>query len=124
MGYEQKFYIVDKSDSIRGFGEFAEMSYANVIAMFDYSKDNDFASFVDHNSVDTDCYFYADDGNTEVVIDNCGAPLREIGIGKLIQYLEDHPSDYRRHGVFLDILKAFEKVKDRFKHLVVLRYGH
>lgn len=124
MGYEQKFYIVDKSDSIRGFGEFAGMYYANVVAMFDYSTDSYFTSFVDHNSVDTDCYFYADDGNTEVVTDNCGDSLREIGIDKLIQYLEEHPSDYRRHDVFLDILKAFEKVKDRFKNLVVLRYGH
>ena len=124
MGYEQKFYIVEKHDDINGIEECNDKCWAEVISMFDYSKDYDLAEFVDTVGKDSNCYIYADDGNTEVFEDDYGDSLKEVDIDYLIGYLEQHEDDYRRYKPFLMLLKAFSECKGSFKDLVVLRYGH
>lgn len=124
MGYEQKFYIVVDHPTMKGLGECKDRTWAEVIAMYDYSKDNDFAGFIDRNGVDTDCYIYADDGNTEVYEDSCGEIMKEIEILDILQYLKNKNTDYRRHAPFVALLESFYNNKDRFPGLKILRYGH
>lgn len=118
MAYESKVYIVEKSDLLNDEGK----KYAHVIAIFDLCK---FEGFCDIFKTVTDCYFYADDGNTEVVEDKYGDPLVEATIEDVVKYLENYIEKehyYRRVAPVLGLLKAFKK--DDWNNLFVLHFGH
>lgn len=120
MGYESKFYIVEKSDlHIDKNGK----KWAKDIASFDMCKIG--ASSWLSRYPETEYYFYADDGNTEVVEDCYGDPLIEIPIDDLIEIIENDEKlkDYRRTAPFLALLKGFDQSKFN-NNLVVLHYGH
>ena len=93
------------------------------IASFDMSKIG--ASSWLSRYPETEYYIYADDGNTEIVEDAYGEPLREIPIDELIDILENDPEmqGYRRVEPFLALLKGFDQSKFD-NNLVVLHYGH
>ena len=73
----------------------------------------------------TDCFIYADDGNTEIVKDDYGDPLIEITINDLIEIFENDEElkDYRTTAPFLALLKGFDQSKFPYG-LFVLHYGH
>lgn len=120
MGYESTFYIVEKSDL---YNNKIGKKWAKDIASFDMCKIG--ASSWLSRYPETEYYFYADDGNTEVVEDCYGEPLKEIPISDLIDILENDPElqGYRRTEPFLALLKGFDQSKFN-NNLVVLHYGH
>lgn len=119
MGYESRLYVVDKTD-LPGY-EYPDHKYAQVVAMFDLGK----AEL--HNSMfrPTDCYIYASDGNTEIVADDYGDPLKELPIPEVIKLLEERKvkyPGYRRWQPCISLLKSFDG--RQWKNLVVLHYGY
>ena len=123
MGYESKLYVVEKSNTI--FPD-EEKRYCFVIAMFDLCKFYPLSKMLSQYP-DTDCYFYADDGDTQVLEDRYGSPLREIPIEDVIEILEcdlDNGSTYRRIYPLLSMLKDFQSHRDRWGELAVLHYGY
>ena len=124
MGYEQKFYFVDISRS-KGVSNCQDKNWAEVIAMFDYCKDSRLADFVRRVGKDSNCYIYADDGNTEVCVDDYGDPLMLIDVDYMLGYLAGNKDDeYRRYSLFYDMVKSFSENKSKFRNLAILRYGH
>lgn len=122
MGYESKIYIGEKSSIKDNDG----MTYVQVIAMFDMCKMGNLINVFDRK---TDCYFYADDGNTKVLEDKYGDALTEADIEDFIYVLEeavDSGEDYRRIFPLLSTLQTiYEQQKDgRWKNIVLLHYGY
>lgn len=68
MGYESKIYIVEKT-GIK-VHELGNKKRAEVIAVFNMSK---FPPFNDYFKTETDCFIYADDGNTKILKDEYAA---------------------------------------------------
>ena len=124
MGYESKLYVVEKS--MYDFSSDNGMKYCEVIAMFDLCKFYPLSRHIKKYPA-TECYFYADDGDTRVLEDKYGDPLREIPIEDVITILEEdliNGSDYRRISPLLVMLKDFQNHSDRWNELVVLHYGY
>lgn len=122
MGYESKIYIAEKSSLKDNDG----MTYVQVIAMFDMCKMGNLINVFDRK---TDCYFYADDGNTKVLEDKYGDALTEAEIEDFIYVLEeavDSGENYRRIFPLLSTLQTiYEQQKDgRWKNIVLLHYGY
>lgn len=120
MGYESRLYVVNKTTSKNFEGTHF---YAEKIATFDLSKTGEYDVF--HKYPATDCYIYADDGNTEILKDCYGEGLIEIPIPDAIKILEDliakYPN-YRRWQPCLSLLKGFNL--EQWDNLVVLHYGY
>lgn len=116
MGYESKLYVVDKHNWKGCDGKWGE-----VIASFDLCcVPINFAQYPA-----TDCYIFADDGNTEIREDKYGDPLKEIPIEDAIDMIEQAikiKDYYRRYRPCLELLKGFH-LSD-WENLVVLHYGH
>lgn len=124
MGYETKLYVVDK---YRKFPD-EEKRYAQVVAMFNMSKCY-FLSDVLRYEPKADCYFYADDGDTQVLEDRYGEPLRETTVETVIGLLEDaiaNGEDYRRIFPLLSALKTIQEQKQNgwWGDIAVLHYGY
>lgn len=123
MGYESRFYIVNKlpfGKKING----KQMFYAEKIAAFDMSVVRSISDVI-RDYPKTDCYIYADDGNTEIVKDDYDEELTEISVKDLIEITENaikRDDYYRRYAPFLNTLKGFN-TKD-WDNLVVLHYGY
>lgn len=122
MGYESKIYIGEKSSIKDNDG----MTYVQVIAMFDMCKMGNLINVFDRK---TNCYFYADDGNTKVLEDKYGDALTEAEIEDFIYVLEeaiDSGENYRRIFPLLSTLQTIhEQQKDgRWKNIVLLHYGY
>ena len=126
MGYESKIYIVKKHSRL-SIDE--DKSYAEVIAMFDLKKCSPINEFIAERLPATDCYIYADDGNTPIIEDCYGKPLREISVDKMIR-MKDKASPYyilfsgyttmRMLRAALDEMIKQDDVYDK----VCLHYGH
>lgn len=122
MGYESKIYIAEKGSMKDQNG----MTYVSVIAMFDMCKIGNLVNVFDKK---TDCYFYADDGNTEVLEDMYGDTLKEATVEDVINVLEeavDSGENYRRIFPLLSALKTIheQQMDGRWKEIVVLHYGY
>ena len=121
MGYESRLYIVEKGNI-----SFVEgMRGAFVVAMFDLSKMGTTFYEAVHKYQKTDCYFYADDGNTAVVEDKYGDPIIELPIVDMIHILKECKKEfpkYRRIDPAIKLLKSFDLTE--WKELVVLHYGY
>ena len=122
MGYESKIYIGEK----RGIKDNDGRTYVQVIAMFDMCKMGNLINVFDRK---TDCYFYADDGDTKVLEDKYGDALTESEIEDFIYVLEeavDSGENYRRIFPLLSTLQTiYEQQKDgRWKNIVLLHYGY
>ena len=119
MGYESKLYIVEKASKFPD----EEKRYCMVVAMFDLCKFYSLSMMLSQYP-DTDCYFYAEDGDTQVLEDKYGSPLKEIPIDDVIEILESNGSEYRRISPLLSLLKDFQHNKHRWGELAVLHYGY
>ena len=121
MGYESKLYVVDKKGRCEYYDS-KEKEYAEVIAMFDICKFNGFDGIF---KKETDCYIYADDGNTEILYDMYEKPLKEESVENVIEYLEKYKKEgeyYRRVDPLLALLKGFNV--SNWNNLVVLHFGY
>jgi len=123
MGYESRLYVVDKHKDMKN--EDLRLVWASVITVYDLSKaGEDFVSKV-RAFPDTDCYIYADDGNTRITEDCYGDKLKEIPLNEMIAILAYEigaNSYYRRFKPILGLLMAFNP--NDWDNLVVLHYGH
>ena len=126
MGYESKIYIVRKTTS-KGFDEAENKFYAQKIAEFNMCKFPALADSLRYKPI-TDCYIYADDGNTPIVEDCYGEPLTEATPQFVVECLEKYIAgggDYYRVYPLLACLKAFEERKVQWgDDLVVLHFGY
>lgn len=126
MGYESRLYVVKKGLFEKGIeinGSIKRMTYAEKIAEFNLCKVYAVSDKMRRYNY-TDCYFFSDDGQTEVVLDCYGEQLKEIPIDDAIRILEDASAvdDYRRYKPCINMLKAFDPVE--WGTLVVLHYGY
>ena len=123
MGYESKLYIVERGSLKDDDGR----TYARVLAMFDMCKMG--YHFVDVFEKKTDLYFYGSDGNTKILEDMYGDPIREATLEDVIDYLEEaieNGDDYRRIFPLLAALKTFyeQQLDNRWDKLAVLHFGY
>ena len=127
MGYESKLYVVEKTGCIDDFNGKSKR-YARVIAMFDMCR-IDFLSEALREAPETDCYVYADDGNTPILKDCYDKPLTEVSIDEAVDILYASSVEgetYRRIYPVLSCLKTFSDQQKNgvWKNLVVLHYGY
>lgn len=117
MGYESRIYVAYK-EKIHD----EEKRYAGVVAMFNFGK---FPGLREVFKAKTDCYIYADDGNTPILEDDCGDELTEASLSDVIKFLEDEVQrgeTYRRIKPLLGLLKSFDE--SQWGNLVCLHYGY
>ena len=120
MGYEVKLFVVEKSPTC--FNE--NFSYwGQEIATYELCVCNQVSDFMDKKNP-TDCYVYADDGNTQIVEDYYGDPLHECEISEFYEFLTTVEDDYRRIAPLKALIKSFVENKNRFSNLYVLSFGH
>lgn len=124
MGYESKIYIVEKTKY--SWDEENGMKYARVLAMFDVSKFYELSDWF-RNKPGTKHYFYADDGDTQIIEDRYGDTLKEASVKEVIDRLEriiENGNDYRRIFPLLATLKVFEEQSNHWGNIAVLHYGY
>ena len=124
MGYESKIYIVKKSSfSWEDDGK----KYAEQIAMIDMCKCYELSDIL-RNKPKTDCYIYADDGNTQIVEDCYGKPLTETPLHEAVQIVKNviakTPWEYWRYNVLLATLQSVHDFVGKDQDFVVLHYGY
>lgn len=125
MGYESKLYIVKKNGNLMDDNG---MRYAEIIAEFDMCKCPPIA-YMFGRMPKTDCYIYADDGNTKILEDMYGDSLTEAPLCKVIKTVEDaiaNGYDYRRYPPLLACLKVFWQQEKEYiwDDIAVLHYGY
>ena len=119
MGYEIRIYVVEKSSlSPDDDGK----RFAEVLAMFNACN---FPGLPGVFKVKTDCFIFADDGNTRIVKDRYGDELTEAPLSDVIKFLENEVQrgeTYRRIKPLLGLLKSFDM--EQWDNLVCLHYGY
>ena len=123
MGYESRIYIVEKFDTC-SYDD--GKCFAQVIAMFNMCKFYDLSGVLRYKP-ETDCYIYADDGNTRILEDCYGEPLKEATIESVIDTLEKivaNGEDYWRTFPLLSTLKSIKERIGNYDKIVVLHYGY
>ena len=122
MGYESRIFVVDKKEHL--FDE--DKCWGEIIAMFNMCKYSPVANFM-REQPETDCYIYADDGNTKILEDEYDKPLTEASLSDVINILEkelQNGDEYRRTRPLLGMLKSLNEEALKFKNLRVLHYGY
>lgn len=121
MGYESKFYIVVKTSLSP---DKDGLTYSQVIALFDMCKMGYASETLEvvKKSPDTDCFFFADDGETRIIKDKYGDKLKEINKKKLLAALKNDDDGYRRIKPFVAFLKSL--TKKNWSNLKILHFGH
>lgn len=124
MGYETRLYVVEKT-SVRDSD--LDKQWAQVIATFDLGKVRKISDRTTEYPP-TGCYIYADDGNTQILEDDVGDPLKEIPLNNMITILEGAIREddyYRRYAPCLALLKGFNQSDwGQDEGPVVLHFGH
>lgn len=125
MGYESRIYVVKKSTILDTFYNGSKKRYAELIASVNMCK---CIGLLDIFKNETDCFIYADDGNTQIIEDSYDDPLKETDVKTVVDWLNAeiaHGNDYRRLPVLLGVLKPFadKEVWDD-GGIVVLHYGY
>lgn len=125
MGYESKIYIVRKSEYAYFYEE--GKRWAEEIAMIDMCKCYELSGVL-RSKPETDCYIYADDGNTKILEDRYGMPLTETPLREAVQIVKDVIENsiygYWRYPVLLATLQAiYDQVGDDDLY-AVLHYGY
>jgi hypothetical protein len=128
MGYESKLYIVNKSRCL----EIDCPRFCFQIAQYDldyYPPIADLFREDNPESKYTDCGLYLDgDGDNQVIEDKYGDKLREASLKAVINVLKNTEDDpykgYQRLPPLLAMLESFYEMRDIFKDLVVIHFGH
>lgn len=122
MGYESTIYIVEKTKVCDPDGKY----YAIEIAKFDLGKILNISKFLINAKI-TDCYIYADDGNTRILEDRYGCPLTECTPDYLLDLLTrevDGGDKYRLYPLLIATLKTITQNPKYWKNVVCLHYGY
>lgn len=123
MGYESRIYVVEKfEETIYDDGK----CFARLIARFDMCVFHALANVMRYKP-ETNCYIYADDGNTRILEDCYGKPLTEATVKSVIEVLEKaitNGENYWRVFPLLSMLKAVEERLGGYNKIVVLHYGY
>ena len=125
MGYESKLYIVNKLPEHMAIKDNG-MQYCELIAMVDLCKYYKWSEKAT-NYLRTNCYFYAEDGNKQIVEDGYGYPLKEISLDDAIEILDEafySGDNYRRLGPALTLLQSLKDNENQWNEIVVLHYGY
>ena len=119
MGYESRLYVCNKS-SMTGIS--GKIWYED-IATFNLSKASEVSAKMRKYPA-TNGFVFADDGNTEIIEDDYGDPLKEIPLEEAIEILREASSEsrYRRYKPCLELLRGFDRTE--WGRLVVLHYGY
>lgn len=123
MGYESRIYIVQKFDTT--FYE-DDKCYAQVIAMFNMCKFPALADVMRYKP-NTNCYIYADDGNTRILEDEYGKPLTETTIKSVIDVLEKEIENGECYWRIYPLLSTLQNIEDcglGNSNIVILHYGY
>ena len=123
MAYESRIYIVRKTNS---YDAEIKKVWAEEIAKFNMCKYSALADFMKSKPA-TDCYIFADVGETPIIEDEYGKPLTEASVTDVIAVLENdiaNGKDYRRIFPLFATLKALDEHKLQWQNLAVLHYGY
>lgn len=123
MGYESRIYIVEKITNDRADdGKYCALE----IAKFDLGKVRNISNYLKEKPV-TNCYIYADDGNTRILEDKYGSPLTECTPEDLLTLINravangDHDS---RYYPLLAFLESIVKNSKHWYNVVCLHCGY
>ncbi len=120
MGYESKIYVVRKSKYVDADGK----RYAEKIAEFNLCKIYGVSDSL-RRMPKTDCYIYADDGDTQIIEDRYGEKLTECTPEKLIELIEkdiEKGGEHWRYNLILATLRELVKFNDN--QIYCLHYGY
>ena len=123
MGYESRIYIVEKHEL---YDEEIKKRFATEIAKFDLGKCY-FLSDCLRACPITDCYIYADDGNTRIATDKYEEELTEATLQAVISILEkaiSNGENYRKIFPLLATLNSLEEHKHQWGELAILHFGY
>ena len=130
MGYESKIIIVLKTDMLKNkfnltFG--IKMAEFNM-GKFDYYNPGPFHNVLDKFR-DTTCFYYADDGNTEIIKDRYNEFLKEMNIEPFYKIMQkeliygNHKNQKLKSLLYyLESLLTWDI--PNVKNLRVLHYGY
>ena len=124
MGYESRIYVVEKLENTILYDD--GKCSAMLIARFDMCVFPALANVM-RNKPETNCYIYADDGNTRILEDCYSKPLTEATVKSVIEVLEKeiaNGENYWRVFPLLSMLKAIEERLGDCDSIVVLHYGY
>ena len=125
MGYESKIYIVEKSKLT--WHDDNGKRYAREIAVIDMHKCYELSDILRNKSA-TECYIYADDGNTQILEDRYGMPLTETPLHEALQIVEDviarTPYDYWMYSVLRATLQSIYDFVGDDPNFAVLHFGY
>ena len=131
MGYESRIYIVEKHDGLQCPSN--KKFWGEVLSSMNLSKWYPIADFFNKQPT-TDCYLYADDGNTIILEDRYGKELREcsvddfynflMGVSSENCYLDNNDRNYRRYLPLLKLIEGYKLCKERYGNIAVLHYGY
>ena len=125
MGYESRIYVVEKSNY--SWHDDDGKRYAHEIAKIEMCKCYALSDIL-RNKPATECYIYADDGNTRIEKDCYGQTMTETPLGEAIKIVQDVieklPYDYWRYHVLLATLKSIYDFVGDSDSYAVLHYGY
>ena len=139
MGYDSRLHIVQKYPRYTDKGELNEslivdgMIFAQIIATYEVCNFPPIRNLFHSgdSSHNAECYIYAGDGNTPLLKDCYGDPLKEATLAEVIACLEnlnEKDKTYRRVSPLLGMLRGFHETEREWDEdgdgLVVLHYGH
>jgi len=121
-GYESRFYVVEKSSFIKP--EPGNMVFSSIIACFSMSKMGYRSKTMKlvEISLPTNCYIYADDGNTQIIKDRYDDKLKDVDMGALIKCLKADDDGYRRIKPFIAFLESLDLSK--WDQIKILHFGY
>ena len=129
MGYESRIYIVRKSNQ---YDPDIGKVWAEVLMAFNLGKVTSELEDWYKKQQPTDCFIYKDDGNTVVLEDEYGNPLREMDLIDCYNAISDEIDRRIGQGVDHDIeralIEALNSLMDRYalrdSRVVCLHYGY
>lgn len=128
MGYDIRLRFVEKPGHSRSASLTREDKfYVETIAIIEVGKFPELYNLFEKKGYITDCYFYADDGDTEVFEDRYGDELQELPLEVLKTFCDELAragEDYRRFLVLKSIVDSFVEHKEKWRNIYVLKYGH
>jgi hypothetical protein len=127
MSYESTLYVVEKSSAI----ESGEPRFCWQIARYDISCFPPIAYFFREDNPEvkfTDCGLYLDgNGDKQVTEDMYGDKLREASLEAVInvlKYFKFQHNKFPRVIPLLTMIESFYEIRDKFKNMVVIHFGH
>jgi len=125
MGYEHKLIVVDVCENMPETVNGKRYFWGEKVATIEMGSVPAFFPLFDKTP--TDCFYYADDGETIITEDMYGKPLGMASVEDVIKTVEKEIEEggdpnYRRWKPLLGLLKGFDL--SQWRNLVVLRFGH